>query len=66
MPPILPLAEIQRRLLEHQRRQRLGDRVALMSELALRADMQPSTICAAIAGERVNHQFQIRPRPMVS
>jgi hypothetical protein len=60
------LAEIQRRLLEHQGRQRLGDSVAQMSELARRADVKPSTMYAAIAGEPVNHQFQIRPRPMVS
>jgi hypothetical protein len=65
MPPILPLAEIQRRLLEHQRRQRLGDRVALMSELALRADVNPSTMYAAITGERVNHHSQIRLNRMV-
>jgi hypothetical protein len=32
MSPILPLAEIQRRLLKHQRRQRLGGRVQQRAE----------------------------------
>jgi len=61
MPPILPLAEIQRRLLEHQRRQKLGDRLHSMSTLARRADVNPSTMYAAMAGERLDHQIQIRP-----
>ena len=60
MPPILPLAEIQRRLLEHQKRQKLGDRVAPMSELARRADVHHSTLYQALHGERVDHRTQIR------
>ena len=60
MTPILPLAEIQRRLLEHQRRQKLGDRVAPMSELARRADVHHSTLYQALHGERVDHRTQIR------
>jgi len=66
MPPILPLAEIQRRLLEHQWRQRLGDRVHSMTTLARRADVNPSTLYQAIAGERVNHHSQIRLSRMLS
>jgi len=66
MPPILPLAEIQRRLLEHQRRRKLGDRIAPMSELARRADVKPSTMYAAMAGERLDHQIHIRSRAVVS
>jgi hypothetical protein len=66
MQPIMPLAAIQRRFLEHKRRQKLGDRVRSMTTPARRADVNPSTMSAAIAGERVNHQFQIRPGPMVS
>ena len=66
MPPILPLAEIQRRLLEHQRRQKLGDRVHSMTTLARRADVNPSTLYQAIAGERVNHHSQIRLSRMLS
>ena len=65
MLPILPLAEIQRRLLEHQRRQRLGDRVQSMTTLAPRADVNSSTLCQAIAGERVNHYGQIGSIRMV-
>jgi hypothetical protein len=65
MPPILRLAEIQRRLLEHQRRQKLGDRVQGMTALARRADVYPSTMYAVIAGERVNHHSQIRSTRMV-
>ena len=53
------LAEIQRRLLEHQRRQKLGDRVHSMTTLARKADVNPSTRYAVIAGERVNHHSQI-------
>ena len=52
-------------LLEHQRRQRLGHRVAPMSESALRADTQPSTMYAAVARERLNHQIHIRSTRMV-
>ena len=66
MTPVLPLAEIQRRLLVHQRRQKLGDRVHSMTTLARKADVNPSTMHAAIAGERLNHQLQIRPRAIVS
>ncbi|WP_368418978.1 hypothetical protein [Rhodovarius sp.] len=66
MPPILPLAEIQRRLLEHQRRQKLGERVHSMTTLARRADVNPSTMYAVIAGERVNHHSQIRLSRMLS
>jgi hypothetical protein len=36
-----------------------------MSELALRADVNPNTMFAAIAGERLNHQIQIRSTRMV-
>jgi predicted transcriptional regulator len=60
------MAEIQRRLLEHQRRQKLGDRVAPMSELARRADVHHSTLYQALHGERVDNRTQIvsiRPRP---
>ena len=66
MTPILPLAEIQRRLLEHQRRQRLGERVHSMTTLARRADVNPSTLYQAIAGERINHHSQIRLSRMLS
>jgi DNA-binding transcriptional regulator YhcF (GntR family) len=65
MPPIRPLAEIQRRLLEHQRRQKLGDRVHSTTTLARKADVNPSTMYAAIAGERLDHQIQIRSTRMV-
>ena len=60
MPPILPLAEIQRRLLEHQRRQKLGERVHSMTTLARRADVNASTLYQALNGERINHHSQIR------
>jgi len=32
-----------------------------MTTLARRADVNPSTMCAVIAGEMVNHHSQIRP-----
>jgi hypothetical protein len=40
--------------------------VRSMTTLARRADVNPSTMYAAIAGERLNHQIQIRSRPTVS
>jgi hypothetical protein len=54
------MAEIQRRLLEHQKRQKLGDRVAPMSELARRADVHHSTLYQALHGERVDNRTQLR------
>ena len=53
-----------RGLLEHLR-QKLGDRVHSMTMLARRADVDSSTLCQAIAGERVNHQIHIRSTRMV-
>jgi hypothetical protein len=66
VPPILPLAEIQHRLLEHRRRQRLGERVHSMTTLARRADVHHSTLYQALHGERVDIHTQLRFSRMLS